>query len=109
MMKLNPNLTYAEKRIIIGYFANLYNQAVAREELRKINRHSYMSAEENDKTLIFLMDHALSHVSRETQLIIRHEFIYKSPDIWYLDYFSKTSYYRFRLLAVDEFINCLNI
>ncbi len=108
-MELNPNLTLAEKKVIVGYFVNLYNQAVAREELRKINRHSYLGDIENDKTLIYLMDHALTHVSRETQLIIRHDYIFKSSENWYLEYFSKTSYYRYRLQAIDEFINCLNI
>lgn len=102
------NLTSNEKQVIIAHIADLYNQALAREELRKINASIEKDLEANDKLIICIVEYALRRSSKESRTIINNDFVYKSEQSWYLAYFSKTTYYRYKAKAIDEFINCLN-
>lgn len=102
------NLSLNEKQVIVAHIADLYNQALAREELRKINASIEKDLESNDKLIICIMEYALRRSSKESRTIIHNDFVYKSEHSWYLEYFSKATYYRYKAKAIDEFINCLN-
>lgn len=105
---MKGRLSKKEKAIIIAEVINVYNQAIAKKRLAKAsNNNTYFT--KDDQQLIFTIEQALRNCTKETRLIIKNDFIYKQEKDWYLDYFSKSSYYRYQNLAMDEFINCLNI
>ncbi|MBQ1355384.1 MAG: hypothetical protein IIY72_02775, partial [Solobacterium sp.] len=64
---------------------------------------------DNDGSLIMLIDRTLMDCSKETQCIIRNEFLEIPEDMWYLPFFSRSAYYRLRKKALVEFMNCLKI
>ena len=105
---MKGRLTKKEKAIVIADIINVYNQAIAKKRLAKSSHNNdYFS--KDDHELIFTIEQALRNCSKETRLIIKNDFIYKQEKDWYLDYFSKSTYYRYQNSAMDEFINSLNI
>ncbi len=38
-----------------------------------------------------------------------HDFLNQSPRNWYCNYYAKSSYYRLKKEAVEEFVRCLDI
>ncbi len=69
------------------------------------NRKAY----QDDLALVTIVDLSLENCSRVSQLIIRKEFLEISDKKWYLEFFSKTTFYRNKKKAVKEFIENLLI
>ena len=68
-----------------------------------------MKAYQDDLALVTIVDLSLENCSRVSQLIIRKEFLEISEKKWYLEFFSKTTFYRNKKKAVKEFIENLLI
>ncbi len=84
-----------------------------KEKIRLINTlfKGYRVAKlknEND-CLVRVIDQIISYLDEDSQLIIIKEFMYKSKSSWYLEYYSKSTYYRLKNAAMINFLDCLPI
>lgn len=53
------------------------------------------------------VDFTLSQLDEDSKLIITNDFINKNKGYWYLDYYSVSTYYRLRNIAINKFLDCL--
>ena len=56
-----------------------------------------------------MIEHVMENCSSDTVCIIKHDFLDQSPRNWYCNYYAKSSYYRLKKEAVEEFVRCLDI
>lgn len=54
-----------------------------------------------------MVEKVLESLSKEEREILEQEFIWGKDKLWYLNYYSKSTYYRLRKKAINRFINCL--
>ncbi len=64
---------------------------------------------QDDLALVTIVDLTLENCSRVSQLIIRKEFLEINDKNWYMEFFSRTTFYRNKKKAVKEFIENLTI
>ena len=99
-----------EKEKLASYIGKVYKGARKRKDIIEYadcvreNQIAY----DRDQRMIRIVDRVLEDCTPETRLIIRKEFLESSSAQWYLDYFSKTTYYRLRRKAVAEFYKAMN-
>lgn len=108
---LDKSLGVKEKEIIIKYLAKSYKISKKRESIYQFqgNLREKDGIYNEDKTVIHLIDSTIEECTRNTQLIIMNEYFKNKEYDWYLGYFSRSSFYRLKRLAIEEFIDCLNI
>lgn len=58
------------------------------------------------KRLIYLINQIFVLIGKESEAIIRHDFMMYDKE-WYLDYYSKATYYRKRKEAIEQFVKYL--
>ncbi|HCY07198.1 MAG TPA: hypothetical protein DHS57_08155 [Erysipelotrichaceae bacterium] len=104
-------LTNKELEKIVKHIGETYRKSVLRREINagimQINENS--KAYKNDSDFIFAIDCYLNECSRDTKCIIENEYLKKKESLWYLDYYTKSTYYRLKKKAIIEFINCMNL
>ena len=102
---------YAEKRKIIKYIGDIYLKAQKRVDVLHFNNciEENWAVYDNDTQLIHLIDRTLLDCSNDTKNIIRHDYLEVSNSHWYESYYSRSSYYRLKKKAIEEFLNNLNI
>lgn len=61
------------------------------------------------KGFVDMVDRYLEDCTQDTRLIIRKDFLEKHDNLWYLEFFSKSTYYAKKKRAMKEFLDCLNI
>lgn len=91
-------MTFKEKQILIDYLFVLAYR----------NQNGLM-VQEGKKSLSQILEGALSRLSPEERLIIENDFISKKDKLWYLDYFSRSTYYRIKKHSMTTFLNCLGL
>lgn len=69
------------------------------------NRRNYIYPRE----YMYNVDEALLNCSLDTRHIIMHDYLMVSDKQWYLAFYSRTTYYRLKRIAVTEFLRCLGI
>ena len=108
---MTNKLTYKELEKIVRHIGKTYRKSVLRREINagimQVNEQS--STFKNDSDLIFTIDCYLNECSRDTKCIIENEFLKKNESLWYLDYYTKSTYYRLKKKSIFEFINCMNL
>ncbi len=53
------------------------------------------------------IEYAISQLDVDSRLIIFNDFMAKNKGYWYLDYYSMSTYYRLRTIAINKFLDCL--
>ena len=105
------NLSYEEEKKIVKYLGSIYQNSKKRMDILSYsgrvceNEPSY----QNDLEYVRTINRILSDCSRDTRYIIMREYLMNSESDWYLDVYSRGTYYRLKKRAVNEFIRCLNI
>ena len=51
-----------------------------------------------------LIDYTISCLDRESQRILYYDFVYRNDKYWWREYYSKSTYYRLKNLAMDAFL-----
>ena len=97
-----------------GYWRGVKKTPEEIEILSKAVGDAYRSCRtrkiyEEDLALVTIVDLSLENCSRVSQLIIRKEFLEVSDKKWFLEFFSKSTFYRNRKKAMKEFIENLII
>ncbi|NLC96416.1 MAG: hypothetical protein GX675_02470 [Erysipelotrichaceae bacterium] len=108
---MTANLSYQELEKIVRHIGNTYRKSVLRRQisanLLQVNEES--SSYKSDNDFIITIECYLNECSRDTKCIIENEFLKKKEPLWYLDYFTKSTYYRLKKKAIIEFINCMDL
>lgn len=101
-------LEYRSKEIILLELASIYKKYKFRIDLND-NYYSIKEGEpiESYYRYVRVIDLIISKLSSDTKIIILNDFFEDRDNKWYLEYFTKSTYYRLKKKAVNEFINCL--
>lgn len=91
-------MEFKDKIIVIDYLFTLAFK----------HKHDLM-IQEGGSSLNYIMNEALNRLTVEGRLIFENDFISKKDRLWYLNYFSKSTYYRLKNEAMDLFLNCLHL
>ncbi len=107
---MKSNLTSQELEKIVLHVAKIYRKSNLRNTINK----NYNVKENNllykqDKDFIHTIECLLGECSRDTRCIIENEFLKKTDSYWYLDFYTKSTFYRLKKKAVKEFIDCMDI
>lgn len=103
--------TYEEMKGIMKYIGKIYKRAKKRVDVLHFNNciEENWPVYDNDTQLIHLIDRTLLDCSNDTKNIIRHDYLQLSNPHWYESYYSRSSYYRLKKKAIEEFLGSLNI
>ncbi|MFQ8706207.1 MAG: MG284/MPN403 family protein [Thomasclavelia sp.] len=88
---------------IIRETKNHYNKSVA----ERLN--SRIEDKDELKSLISSFEIIIKALSPDSQLIITNEFVEQRGDEWWVDYYSRATYYRLKTRALEEVLFYLNI
>ncbi len=61
-----------------------------------------------EKVYVFCIEQSLSELSEDERLILTKENLESTNKNWWMEYFSKSTYYRLKYKAMDRFIHCLH-
>lgn len=61
------------------------------------------------KNLISSFEIIINALSRDSQLIIINEYVEQKVDEWWVDYYSRATYYRLKTRALEEFLFYVNV
>ena len=104
------NRTYEEEKQMLKFIGETYRLAKRRTALMEgencvaENRKIY----DNDRNLLSRIDRCLLDCSKETQLIIRREYLEMKDPGWWQDRYAKSTFYRQKKSSVQEFMHCLD-
>ncbi|NTW96873.1 MAG: hypothetical protein HGB31_09680 [Erysipelotrichaceae bacterium] len=98
--------SHNDQTILISFHANIYRSIQSR--LRYTNEISLKDLTLNDQAYLFLIQEALKRLSQEEQRLLSNDFLSPLSKNWWMEYYSKSTYYRLRYLAVDRFLHCLH-
>jgi len=62
-----------------------------------------------ERKLLDCLNYALDSCCAEHRLILEKDFISNDSKNWWNEYYSKSTYYRLKHRAMDEFLHCLEI
>lgn len=103
------NLSTAEKDIIARYLLKCYR--VSRENVEYLKEcdliRENMESYRTDKKTILLIERALNEMEESSREFLIREFYEKRKTGMMESEYSKSSYYRKRARAVDNFLRCL--
>lgn len=96
--------SFGEKKQLISYLFVLWGQCKMVSENHGNEYKDYGFNHDFDR----LMIRALSQLNDEQKKIITKEFMEKTSPNWYLEYYSRSSFYRHKHQSMDSFIRCLH-
>ena len=70
----------------------------------------YIQSKDELKQIIRTFEMILDRLSKDSYMIIYHDFIEKKEKDWWLEYYSRSTYYRLKTRAMEEilfYFNCL--
>lgn len=94
----------------------MYKASALRKEIEKILRRygtndfrkNSLMDEDYDNNLLLSVDYALKQLDKDERRIIDNDFIEKVDKNWWCSYYSKSTYYRLKVRAMEHFLDCLN-
>ncbi len=94
----------------------MYKASALRKEIEKILRRygandfrkNSLMDEDYDNNLLLSVDYALKQLDKDERRIIDNDFIEKVDKNWWRSYYSKSTYYRLKVRAMEHFLDCLN-
>ena len=107
---MDKSLTFKQQDEIVNYIIRLYKKADSRIKLEEMIKSDEKSRNisKNDLIMIKIVSDALFELNEDYQRIIQNDYIIKQKPIWIYDYYTKSTYYRLKHKAIEEFLHCLN-
>ena len=78
-------------------------------EYRKDKSNQKINYSEKVDIFINHIDNALNSLDQELRRILINDFFEVRKDYWYLEYYTRSTYYRLRKEAIAEFLHCLGL
>lgn len=96
-----------ENEQFLSYIGRKYRECATIECYRG-NELRERSSIEDKVEFMFYVESILKMMPQDYALIIRNDFLKKRNEKWWQAYFTKSTYYRKKNRAVDEFVSCVN-
>lgn len=61
-----------------------------------------------EKLYVYTIEHALNQLNDEERSILTEENLKSNTKNWWMEYYSKSTYYRIKHRALERFIHCLH-
>lgn len=107
---MSKQLQFEDKKIILQKLSECYLKSHRRIEIYKYQGVCEESTQyQADCALLQMIQITLDACSEHTKMIIKNEYFNLKKHEWYLEYYSRSSFYRLKKQAIIEFIDCLNI
>ncbi len=106
----DEKLSIQQKEQILEYLMKCYRKSANRmkrfEECDVVseNKAEYCY----DKTTVMLVEAAMEEIGIEERRIIEHDYMHPKENQWYLEFYTRSTYYRIRSRAIDKFLRCLH-
>ncbi len=71
-------------------------------------KKNVLNDEDYDDSFILRVEFALSQLDNEESRIFTNDFVEKADRYWWQSYYSKSTYYRLKVRAMERFLDCLN-
>ena len=101
--------TFKELCILAKFHLDHYRKS---QTVEKLQEFGLMVKETTDKNLenayCFTIDCALEFLTIKEKRILQADYIDHLEKNWWMEYYSRTSYYRIKEAALRRFINCLH-
>ena len=109
--EMKTELSESAKRKVVERFGVMYRRALKRMDILENTGCICEDAAgyRSEADLVFLVNRALEDCSQDTQCIIKNEYLKVSDPYWYEQYYTRSTYYRLKREAVDEFVESLDI
>ena len=100
-----------EVQKIMDYLGELYRQAALRVDLTDHDKpQSAVSGRYlDDRSFIYTIDRSLRDCSKETQLVIRKQYLEVNEKNWYLQFFTQGSFRKILMNAIREFLHIMDL
>ena len=95
-------VTYQEKEQLVKFLFDKRNRILALSPYQVNDSDRRKSDELFDR-----INYAYRHCEDEHRKILENEFILHMNKDWWYDYYSRSTYYRMKQRAMDEFLHCL--
>lgn len=98
----------------MNYYPQI-NTGVIRETKKNYKRsvaerlNSRIEDKDELKSLISSFEMIIKALSHDSQLIIKNEFVEQRKDEWWVDFYSRATYYRLKTRALEEVLFYVNI
>lgn len=101
---------FDELDTLVRYHLRFYRKYQRKEEfysnILEVNEgHTIKPLE---KVYVFWIEKSLSDLSEDERLILVQENLENASKSWWMEYFSKSTYYRIKYRAMSRFIDCLH-
>lgn len=105
------NFTFDELSILTAYHLKFYRQHLKRQAF--LHHEGWMVSESShpipfELAYAYSIQSALEQLTEDEKRILVYEYVENKPKNWWMEYFSKTTYYRIKHHALDQFIHCLH-
>ena len=109
--KQKKELNDYELQKIMSYLGELYRQASLRIDLTDHDKPQSVVSDRylDDRSFVYSIDRSLQDCSKETQLVIRKQFLEVNEKNWYLQFFSQGSFRKILLNAIREFLRIMDL
>ncbi|MCI5722787.1 MAG: hypothetical protein MR283_02100 [Erysipelotrichaceae bacterium] len=102
-------LSYETKIEMLKSLGQMYRKEQTKSRISNHNDMHEYSPSYVQQGIEYMIEEIMQNCSKDTACIIKHDFLMQSPRNWYYNYYAKSSYYRLRKEAVEEFVRCLDI
>ncbi len=99
--------SHAKKNHLIQFHAALYQEVMVRFRYA-LSVDPAKRLKPSDADYLFLIGETLKRLTREEQALLHNDFLSPLSKNWWMEYYSKSTYYRLRHCAVDRFLHCLH-
>lgn len=96
------NYTFKELNILSQYHFKYYRSFLKRKEYNQAKKLPLECA------YAYTIQYSIDQLNEDERRILVTEFIDGKHNNWWMEYFSKTSYYRIKRNALTRFIHCLH-
>ncbi len=90
------NMSMEEKEFLVRYYLR-----------KRQKKESLIKKDEEAKRFVELIDIVLSQMPREEREILINEFISNREGLWWDEFYSKSTYYRIKNLALNDFLSLI--
>ena len=97
-----------ELEILSQYHLRFYKRYLKRKSFDIDSLEVKESHAPFEKSYVYTIEQALDDLDHDERIIITHENLENAPRNWWMDYYSKSTYYRIKHRAYKHFIDCLH-
>ncbi len=104
-------MTDREVEKIMECIGDLYRQVALRTDLAEHDAPNLAPSPQllDDRAFLYRIDRCLQNCQKETQLVIRKQYLEISDRDWYLEFFTKQAFRKIRIRAIREFFRVMDL